>query len=194
MARLSALGLLAFFSLAGLAHADESPETFFELKIRPVLVSDCLPCHGGKKISSGLKVDSREALIKGGDRGPAVVAGDPEGSLLIQAIRQTHDEVKMPPKRRLSEETIGGLREMGRRRGASGREASSASRWPAQGTSAPRHWAFERIKAVEPPPDPTGWSEPADRSVHLGQAPGGRLATRATAPTKASCSAVSRST
>ena len=51
MARLSALGLLASFCLAGLARADESPETFFELKVRPVLVSDCLPCHGGKKIS-----------------------------------------------------------------------------------------------------------------------------------------------
>ena len=91
-------------SLLGLARADDASESFFELKIRPVLVNECLPCHGGKKTNSGLKVDSREALLKGGDRGPAVVAGHPEQSLLIQAIHQADDELKMPPDRRLPDE------------------------------------------------------------------------------------------
>ena len=49
MARLSALGLLASLFLLDRPPADESAETFFELKIRPVLATDCLPCHGGKK-------------------------------------------------------------------------------------------------------------------------------------------------
>ena len=49
----------------GLGGADESGETFFETRIRPVLATDCLPCHGGKKTESGLKVDSRESLLKG---------------------------------------------------------------------------------------------------------------------------------
>src|SRR5437764_9570945 len=108
MARLSALVLLTLPIVSSLASADESPETFFELKIRPVLTTDCLPCHGGKKTSSGLKVDSRAALLKGGDRGPAIVAGDPDNSLLVQAIRQTHEDVKMPPKpkRRLPNEVV----------------------------------------------------------------------------------------
>src|SRR5437667_262718 len=56
MARLSALVLLALPIVSSLASADESPETFFELKIRPVLTTDCLPCHGGKKTSRGVKV------------------------------------------------------------------------------------------------------------------------------------------
>ena len=60
MARLSAIGLFALLSLLSPARADESRDTFFELKIRPVLASTCLPCHGGKKTESGLKVDSRE--------------------------------------------------------------------------------------------------------------------------------------
>ena len=90
MARLSPLAFrLLLVSLPSPAGADDSRETFFELKIRPVLASDCLPCHGGKKTESGLKVDSREALLSGGDRGPAIVAGDPEKSLLVRAIRLT---------------------------------------------------------------------------------------------------------
>ena len=86
MDRLSASFLLAILVLAGSARADESSETFFETKIRPVLANDCLPCHGGKKTESGLKVDSRESLLQGGDRGPAIVAGKPEKSLLVRAI------------------------------------------------------------------------------------------------------------
>ena len=77
MARLSPLASWPCV-LLGPARGDDVRETFFELKIRPVLATDCLPCHGGKKTESGLKVDSRDALFRGGDRGPAIVPGDPE--------------------------------------------------------------------------------------------------------------------
>ena len=129
MARLSAFGLLALLSLLSPARADESAETFFELKIRPVLATKCLPCHGGKKTESGLKVDSREALLKGGDRGPAIVAGEPEKSLLVQAIRQTHEEVKMPPKRRLPGEVVADF--------ASGSRTEPSGRRPTTSRPAP---------------------------------------------------------
>jgi len=164
MARLSAFGLLALFSLLSRAGADESRETFFELKIRPVLATTCLPCHGGKKTESGLKVDSRESLLRGGDRGPAIVAGDADHSLLVQAIRQTHEDVKMPPKRRLSDEVVGDFATW----------IAAGAVWPAdqirtaprQAGRSTRHWAFERVKVVQPPFDPTGWSErPVDRFV-----------------------------
>jgi hypothetical protein len=164
MARLSALGLMALLGFLGMGRADESPENVFELRVRPVLANDCLPCHGGKKTNGGLKVDAREALVKGGDRGPAIVAGDPDGSLLIQAIRRTHDEVKMPPERRLSDETIA----------AFAKWIKDGAIWPAAGGQplastvkpAPRHWAFERVKPIEPPADPTGWSDqPIDRFI-----------------------------
>src|SRR5437667_12284381 len=65
-------------------------ETFFELKIRPVLADSCLPCHSGEKPIHGLRVDSREALLKGGDSGPAIVPGEPDNSLLIAALRHPH--------------------------------------------------------------------------------------------------------
>src|SRR5258706_540391 len=55
--------------------------TFFETKIRPVLAASCYKCHGSQKALSGLRLDSREAILKGGKHGPAVVAGEPERSL-----------------------------------------------------------------------------------------------------------------
>jgi cytochrome c553 len=161
------LGLLVLLASATPARADDSPEAFFELKIRPLLATECLSCHGGKKTSSGLSVATREALLKGGDRGPAIVACDPGQSLLIQAIRQSHDEVKMPPKKRLSDEAVADLT----------RWIAQGAPWPPSrpgrglsGTDAampaPRHWAFEAVKAPTPPPDHTGWSVgPIDRFI-----------------------------
>ena len=57
---------------------------FFETKVRPVLAERCIKCHGPEKQWSSLRLDSREALIKGGELyGAAVIAGHPEESLLI---------------------------------------------------------------------------------------------------------------
>jgi len=164
MDRLSYYLLLVFLALPGSARADDASDTFFELKIRPVLVKECLPCHGGKKTNSGLKVDSREALLKGGERGPAIVVGNPAQSLLIQAIHQTDDELKMPPDRRLPDEV----------KSAFTRWIADGASWPkvdhkrhvVQDAAAVRHWAFERVKRVEPPLDPSHWSDwPIDRFI-----------------------------
>ncbi len=76
-----------------------SPEAlaFFEAKVRPVLVEQCAKCHGAGKQSGGLRLDSRAAILEGGDVGPSVVAGDPDKSPLVLAIRHQGDN-KMPPK------------------------------------------------------------------------------------------------
>src|SRR5262245_26601283 len=71
-------------------------EAFFESRIRPVLLANCSRCHGPSKVNSGLRVDRRDALIHGGDSGPAIVPGHPEQSLLLRALKQS-DELKMPP-------------------------------------------------------------------------------------------------
>jgi Protein of unknown function (DUF1553)/Protein of unknown function (DUF1549)/Planctomycete cytochrome C len=162
--RLSAYSLLASLVLAGALRADEASESFFETRIRPILATECLPCHGGKKTENGLKVDSRESLLRGGDRGPAIVAGEPEKSLLVRAIRYGDDELKMPPKRHLSAEVASAFAQW----------IAEGAVWPnpkvtkppGQGPQADRHWAFQRIKAIAPPPDPTGESSgPIDRFV-----------------------------
>src|SRR5215472_17721811 len=71
-------------------------EQFFRDKIRPILVNKCYECHTDEPLSH-LRLDSRAALLTGGKRGPAIVPGDPDNSLLIQAVRQT-GELKMPKK------------------------------------------------------------------------------------------------
>ena len=83
----------------------QSPDLeFFEKNVRPVLVEKCQGCHGPTTEHSGLRVDSRAALLKGGARGPSLVPGQPEGSLLLRAIR--HEELKMPLGGKLSPEQI----------------------------------------------------------------------------------------
>ncbi|WP_245817982.1 DUF1549 domain-containing protein [Granulicella rosea] len=71
---------------------------FFEQNIRPVLTNSCYDCHSTQtRAAGGLRVDDRDALLKGGRTGPAIVLGKPEDSLLLQRI-QTDDLKKRMPK------------------------------------------------------------------------------------------------
>jgi Protein of unknown function (DUF1553)/Protein of unknown function (DUF1549)/Planctomycete cytochrome C/Concanavalin A-like lectin/glucanases superfamily len=79
---------------------------FFEKDVRPLLVEKCWPCHGDTgRPKGGLRLTSRPSVLKGGDSGAAVVAGDPMGSPLIQAVRY-ENEPKMPPKAKLKDREI----------------------------------------------------------------------------------------
>src|ERR1051325_11863826 len=99
--------------LAGLtAHAAEPGSDLFEKKIRPLLVEHCYKCHSAEsdKIKGQLRLDSRQAILKGGESGPAVLPGDPERSLLIKAVRYTDKDLQMPPKdKKLSDRQIADL-------------------------------------------------------------------------------------
>src|SRR6185312_16253675 len=83
------------------ASPEAASETFFELRVRPVLAGTCVKCHGEKKASGKLRLDTREAMLKGGENGPAVVPGNAEGSLLIKAVHHSDDSLKMPPNKPL---------------------------------------------------------------------------------------------
>jgi len=93
--------------LARLMTAQE-PAEFFESRVRPVLSKNCFACHTNSKLG-GLQLDSREHLLQGGASGPAIVPGQPDSSLLIQAVRRTHARFKMPPQGKLADEEIAGL-------------------------------------------------------------------------------------
>src|SRR3954469_18798091 len=94
--------------LARLMTAQEPAAEFFESRVRPVLSKNCYPCHTNSKLG-GLQLDSREHLLQGGASGPAIVPGQPESSLLIQAVRRTHERLKMPPQGKLADEEIASL-------------------------------------------------------------------------------------
>ncbi len=97
----------------GNSAADKQPSAeqvrFFETSIRPVLAEHCYSCHGPKKQRVDLRLDSRDAILKGGASGPAAVPGQPEKSLLLKAVRHVDAELKMPPDRKLSDRQIADL-------------------------------------------------------------------------------------
>jgi hypothetical protein len=101
--RSSCLLLLA----AGLAHGAD-PDEFFESKVRPVFATNCYTCHT-EMHAGGLRLDSAEAVQKGGKSGPPIVAGKADDSLLVQAIRQTHPRLKMPPNGKLKDDEIAAI-------------------------------------------------------------------------------------
>jgi uncharacterized membrane protein len=75
-----------------------SPEqiVFFEKNVRPVLADHCYSCHGAERAKSGLRLDSREAVLRGVDVGKVAIAGDPEGSSLIKSVRHAPGVEPMP--------------------------------------------------------------------------------------------------
>ena len=89
-------------------HALKPAEVeFFESKIRPLLVERCYACHSAEPAPmGGLRLDTREGWVSGGSRGPAIVPGNPAGSLLIQAINYKDPELAMPPEGTLPLEEI----------------------------------------------------------------------------------------
>jgi hypothetical protein len=102
-------GSLSLF-VCGISAAAEPVESaeFFEKRIRPVLSEQCYKCHSStsEKLKGGLMLDSREAMLKGGDTGPAITPGDPEKSLLVEAIRWKNSDMQMPPKKALAPQQI----------------------------------------------------------------------------------------
>src|SRR5262249_44388499 len=105
------LGSLLVSLGAGHASAtDPKPDAgqaeFFEKKVRPLLAENCFQCHGPEKQRGGLRLASRDGLMKGGDSGPAVVAGQPDKSRLVEAIGYGKEDLRMPPKGKLSDEQV----------------------------------------------------------------------------------------
>jgi len=105
---------------ASAAGPEPSVVERFEKRVRPVLAARCWRCHGPEQHKGGLRLDSADGVATGGESGPVVVAGKPEESRLIQAVRYAGD-LKMPPKGRLSDS-----------------EAAELTEWVRTGPSGPR--------------------------------------------------------
>ncbi len=133
-------------------YGDESADAQFENHIRPVLVETCFRCHGDLKVSGMLRVDSREALLKGGESGAAIVPGKPDESLLIKAIQRHEDVSAMPPEKdkALRPDQIAAFANW----------ISSGANWPTttRKFEGHTHWAFEPIRdPVQPAVADTAW-------------------------------------
>src|SRR5258706_14318419 len=148
-----ALGCAGFLAAQGIPAT--APD-YFELKVRPLLAASCYSCHTNSALG-GLRVDSREALMKGGCRGPSIVPGDPDKSLLIQAVRQTDEKLKMPMVSKLKNEEIEILTEWVKA-GAKWPEAPTLAKSAAPAASgftisadARKFWSFQPLRTPKPP-------------------------------------------
>ena len=157
---------------ATLHSASPTPEQlqFFEKEIRPLLAEHCFECHSGraKKLQAGLRLDSRAALMRGGDSGAAIQPGSPDDSLLIQAVR--YEEYEMPPTGKLSDRQIALLEKW----------VSIGAPWP-DGPAPPsigdepsfdwkqrkaEHWCWQPIQIPQPPALGARWAlNPIDHFV-----------------------------
>jgi len=146
-----------------ISSQDKAPEdsakiAFFEQKIRPVLVQHCYSCHAtdAKEIRGGLVLDSREGLRLGGDSGPALVAGHPEDSQLLRALR--HESVQMPPDQKLPDAVIQDF-ETWIRDGANDPRTGNVTRRRTQIDldQGRKFWSFQPISKVAVPSAGEGW-------------------------------------
>jgi cytochrome c553 len=151
------LPLLALLlgSSSALRAADAAAEgvEFFEKKVRPVLVQHCYKCHStqSKKLRGGLRLDSREALLAGGDNGPSLVPGKPDQSRLIEAVSYKNVELQMPPRGKLPDAALADLTAWVQRGAPWPRQKTTTSAGPrkagfdlAQRKS--DHWAWRSIR------------------------------------------------
>ena len=128
---------------------EESPTDHFESAIRPLLIAHCIECHGPDRQESGLRLDSRPGWMKGGDRGPAIVPGDPENSILLLAVKHADPNLQMPEEK-LSDADIAAIEKWIREGAVDPRETAEAS--SKHVVSDPRtFWSFQPVRDLDPP-------------------------------------------
>jgi hypothetical protein len=146
------LSLLFVLAAAPKLTAAETPDTtFFEQKIRPVLVRECYSCHSAdaKKLRGGLLLDTREGVLKGGDTGPALVPGKPADSLLLKALR--YDELNMPPKGKLPDEVVANFETWIKSGAPDPRDGKAAAKRVIDIEAGRKFWAYQPPRRQPPP-------------------------------------------
>lgn len=147
---------VSFLALATGSPAQQAHNyEHFEKHIRPLLVEKCYACHGSATTVMGeLRLDSREAVLRGGSRGAAVVPGDPAASLLLKAVSYSSLELRMPPSGRLSDQEIEHLEAWIRMGAPDPRSAEAPTVLQGEGADpndGAQFWSFRPVRDAEPP-------------------------------------------
>ncbi len=137
------------------AQITAEPTEFFEKKIRPVLAEKCYGCHGpeSKPPAGGLRLYTRDGLRKGGNSGPAIIPGDPEQSILVEAISYRNPDFKMPPSGKLSDRQIADFKEWIKMGAPDPRGEETAVAPAKKGIDfgeARKFWSFQPLKKLPP--------------------------------------------
>jgi len=152
--------LLFLFFFVCDAKADKVEDDFFERSIRPVLLERCIECHGSAVQKSGLRLDSRKAVIEGGKNGAVVIPGNPNASKLITSIKH-EGQLKMPRDKKLSDIDIKAFEKW----------VNLGLPWPdsikitlKNPKSETEHWSYLPVKKAVPPINEM--SQPIDSFIH----------------------------
>jgi hypothetical protein len=162
----------AFSTTAPAAEQDPAKVEYFEKKVRPILTDHCYHCHSADtKPAGGLRVDDRNGLLTGGNKGPAVVPGDPGKSLLITRVTQKDEKKRMPLEgKHLTDDQVEVLTKW----------IKDGAAWPAVRVPASlgkpkpeyeklkkEHWAFQPLaRPTVPAVNDAGWAkDDADRFI-----------------------------
>ncbi|NBS32168.1 MAG: DUF1553 domain-containing protein [Planctomycetia bacterium] len=162
------LGVGAFGSSSIAAGERTAAERhFFETRIRPVFVQHCYGCHAvdADELAAGLRLDDPEAMLAGGQSGRAIVPGNPDASLLIQALR--YDGLEMPPEKPLPAAVIHDFEEWIRRGAADPREVQTVATDQAHEDPQQPLWSLAPLHYSEPPAvsDASWGRDPLDQFV-----------------------------
>lgn len=142
-------------------YSDEENLQYFEKHIRPLFVQQCQGCHGTQKQKGGLRLDSPDMIRKGGDSGNILQAGDPSKSLLYKAVSYQDDELRMPPRGKLTSEQIEHVKKWIEGGAALPKEISATSvpAVPAKFDLKERlkHWCYQPVHTVTIPATNSTW-------------------------------------
>ena len=167
MFSLRVIGTALLFAGLSAAQGTEGGEEFFEKNIRPVLATRCYICHAADapQVQGGLLLDSKQGVLTGGNSGPSIKPGDPDRSLLIQALRYD-GELKMPPGAALEPEVVSNFAEWVRM-GAPDPRTDAGPKTDLLPAGAREHWSFQAPKMPAlPAVHKQGWvREPMDRFI-----------------------------
>jgi hypothetical protein len=123
---------------------------FFEKHVRPLLAAKCYVCHSGKTVASGgLRADTRDGLLKGGQHGPAVVPGRTDTGLLLRAISYQDASLRMPPTGMLTAAEITNLTKWVEMGAPDPRDAAAAA--PGSAPQDKTWWAFQKFRESPTP-------------------------------------------
>lgn len=169
------VAFVGLFTTASPVTAEDT--TFFEAKIRPLLVNHCYECHSvAGKQEGGLLLDSRAGWMAGGDSGPAVVPGKPEESRLITAVRWTDDDLRMPPEKsggKLSAAQLADLEAWVQQGAIDPRTEASVpvrKNWDELVKERTDWWSLKPVQPVTPPEvSDAEWSSSVDRLLRSRQ-------------------------
>lgn len=169
MSRIALCTIFSFAALTGqAADLSRSQVEFFENKVRPLLANHCYKCHSqsAEKVKGGLLLDTRDGVFAGGNNGPAIVPGNPDKSLLIEAVRYTNPDLQMPPKgEKLTDAQVADLVSWVKMGAPDPRTATIAQKnWVDPNK---KHWAFQPVsKPSVPEIKNSSWAKtPMDKFI-----------------------------